>query len=243
MRTLYTLPFSPWSERARWVLLHHQLSFREREHTPLIGELALRARARRWRGPVSVPLLVDGDEAIVDSLAIAEHLDRTGSGARLIPAERVEEIRSLNARVESIFLAGRAIAIDAILTHDDAAIAVMPPALRRLPRAASLARVGSRFVVRKYGVSFDDPPARIRVGLLEIRQALAGKAHVFDRFSYADIVCATALHFIDPIDDRYVCIPPAIRSNWANAELAREFADLVAWRNGLYQEHRPLAQA
>jgi glutathione S-transferase len=223
------------------MLLHHGLPFEEKPHMPLIGELALRARARRWRGRVSVPLLVDGKTSIVDSLAIAEHVDRLGSSLHLLPDERLADIRRLNATVEPIFQAGRARAIQVVLTDDDAARAALPPPLRSLPLSPSMARLGSHFLTRKYAVSFDRARERMQAGLHEIRRTLSGRPYVYDRFSYADIICATALHFIDPVDQRYVSIEAAIRRTWSQPELAKEFADLVSWRNAVYAQHRPVA--
>ena len=86
MLTLYVIHHSPWSERARWALLHHKLRFEEREHVPLIGELSLRMRAKNTKGKVSVPLLVDDEgESVQGSLAIGEHADRIGKRAKLFP--------------------------------------------------------------------------------------------------------------------------------------------------------------
>src|SRR4029078_4031004 len=85
---------SPWTEKARWALDHHSVSYRYHEHTPLMGELVLRFRARSRPSGVtaSVPLLVDGSDVLTSSLAIARHVDKGGRGESLFPPEIDAEI-------------------------------------------------------------------------------------------------------------------------------------------------------
>jgi len=64
---------------------------------------------------------------------------------------------------------------------------------------------------------------------------------VFDGFSYADVICASVLQFVAPVSDRFVPLEPATRRSFTHPELAREFADLLAWRDALYEAHRPIA--
>ena len=40
--TLYSIPYSPWSMRARWALDHHRIPHRSREWVPLLTEPVLR---------------------------------------------------------------------------------------------------------------------------------------------------------------------------------------------------------
>src|SRR5580693_10652149 len=70
---LYGMRFSPYSEKARWALDHHRVSFQWHEHVPMAGELALRMRAGSLGKKASVPLAVDGDVVLRDSVAIARH--------------------------------------------------------------------------------------------------------------------------------------------------------------------------
>jgi glutathione S-transferase len=238
MRTLYVLPYSPWSERARWALLHHRFEFTEQEHVPLVGELGLRKRARRWRGRATVPLLLDGQNPVMNSLAIAEYVDAMGSQPSLFPGELRAPIRALNARVEPTFLAARAWLSSSI---DDASVLeLVPSSLRKLPFAVTAAKLGTAFVARKHEVSFDDVVERMRAGFADIRALLAGRAYVHDAFTYADIICATALQFVAPVDDRFIPLGPATRRCWRHAALCEEFADLIAWRDQIYQRHRAL---
>lgn len=241
-RTLYVMPYSPWSERARWALLHHGIAFEEKAHVPIVGELALRARAKRPFGTTSVPLLVEDGTPYMDSLAIAEHADAIGHGPKLIPAALRPAILELNALAERIAQAGRARVTQAAFEDDAAALELMPPRLRRLPFAAASAKLGAWLVTRKHPTPRQEYETQLREGFLELRQRLGGRPYVHDGFTYADILVATSLQFVSPVDDRYLPIGPATRRRWGHEELAREFAELVAWRDALYAKHRPLAQ-
>jgi glutathione S-transferase len=241
MRTLYAMSYSPWSERARWVLLHHRLEFTEEAHYPLIGELKLRSRAQRWRGRVSVPLLVDGSNPIMGSLAIAEYVDAMGGESALFPGDLRGPIRELNARIEPTFQCGRAWFSQTL--DDAAALELSPVSLRSWPLAARSARLAAAYLARKHPTPVANLVELFQQGFREIRQTLAGKPYVHGEFTYADIACATALQFVSPLPDVYVPLGAASRSCWQHAELCSEFADLIAWRDQLYRLHRPLSAA
>src|SRR5579871_5769917 len=67
---LYGMSFTPYSERARWALDHHRVPYEWHEHVPMVGERSLRKRAG-GQGKASVPLALDGETVLRDSLAIA----------------------------------------------------------------------------------------------------------------------------------------------------------------------------
>ena len=70
MNRLVALSYSPWSEKARWALLHHGVPFREIEYVPILGTPWLRWVARRASGRVTVPtlLIVGGEDDVVIDL-------------------------------------------------------------------------------------------------------------------------------------------------------------------------------
>jgi glutathione S-transferase len=242
MRRLYFMPYSCWSERARWALLHHRFEFVEIEHVPLLGELGLRVRTRRWRGRATVPLLVDGENPVRESLPIAEYADALGSQASLFPGSLRSPIRELHARVEPTVAALRAYLASSL--DDAATLELTPPGLRNVPLALSASRLSLAFLARKHGVSFDEIDARLRAGYQALRTLLSGRRYVHEQgFTYADIICATALQALAPVDDRFVALGPATRRCWQHAELASEFADLLAWRDEIYRLHRPASIA
>src|SRR5579862_5425480 len=91
---LVVLSYSPWSERARWALDHHGLTYRTVQHTPFIGERRLRRLTGGRQGRATVPVLIDGDTLLTDSWDIALYADQLGPAAKLIPAGRESEVRT-----------------------------------------------------------------------------------------------------------------------------------------------------
>ena len=240
MRTLHVLSYSPWSERARWALLHHQVAFRERQHVPLIGELALRFRSGVWKGKASVPLLTTSEGAVRESRPIAEYAETTGKGSSLLPVEKRKAIAVLDDRIEAVVHAGRGFVLSAIMEHDDAAVASLPRSLRWLPFGAASARLGTWFVARKYRSAPGGLSDSLQEGLRFVEATLAGRDYVHSEFTYADILCASALQFVNPVDDRYVPLEPALRKRFTQPDFVRAFPALFDWRDALYAKHRPV---
>jgi glutathione S-transferase len=61
---------------------------------------------------------------------------------------------------------------------------------------------------------------------------------VLDAFSYADITLAQPLQFVSPVDNKYISLGDQQRKTMEDAELLKEFQDLIEWRDGLYDKHR-----
>ena len=244
MTRLYAESFAPWCEKARWALDHHRVPYDYTEHLPMIGELGLRIAARKWSGRVTVPLLVDGGDALMDSVAIARWAERRGAGSPLFPAERDDAIAAWNERSEMVMTAGRALLLPRIAASSAALREQLPPFVPRSLRGAlkPLASSGVGHLTRKYGIRGEDHAAhesRARAALDELRAVVSnGSEHLLGAFSFADITMATSLQFILPVDDRYIALGPATREVWTHPELAREHADLIAWRDRLYAAHR-----
>ncbi|HLT29178.1 MAG TPA: glutathione S-transferase C-terminal domain-containing protein [Myxococcaceae bacterium] len=98
---------------------------------------------------------------------------------------------------------------------------------------------------KKYGIQPEADAhhaSRIRSALQAVREALAdGRRRLLPdgRFSFADITVATSLQFLLPVGDGYMPLGTATREVWTHPELADEFADLLAWRDEVYDAHRP----
>jgi glutathione S-transferase len=241
--TLVVLSISPWSERARWALDHHGLAYRTVEHIPLIGERRLRKLVGRRAGPATVPVLIDGDTVLTDSWDIARHADRVGSGSPLIADEQVDAVRRWNTLVDAAMQHGRALTVAGMLASPAALDETLPPPVpgwvRRLARPISRWSVG--WFGRKYGVDTTDlarHEAAVREALDALRAGLGGRPFLLGRFSYADIVAATLLQGVRPVDDSFIPMGPATRAVWTNTQLAGEYADLLRWRDELYLAHR-----
>jgi glutathione S-transferase len=242
VRELFALPYSPWSEKARWALDHHRVEYTEHAYLPMLGEPLLRARTNTWRGKVSVPVLVDDGRAIFDSYAIARRAEELGLGTPLMPASSKSEIDGWNARSEDAIAAGRELVVAATLKSDDALRELVPAPLRGLGAASiATAKTGVSFIRRKYGLTGDEAASRdaMRAALVTLRHALSGdRSYVMDELSFADVAMAAALQMVKPVDQRFLAIGPATRAAWTDAELAGEFADLLAWRDRLYEAYR-----
>jgi len=243
MRTLYGLSQSPWTEKARWALDHHAIAYRYHEHVPVFGELLLRMKARsRPRGTkASVPLLVDGDDVLLSSLAIARHADARGRGGPLFPAESDDEITRWADLSDRMIGAGRVKVLAGLRTKREAQREALPSFIPGLLRGvlAPTAMTAAAFLGSKYDLP-RDPDAEaektLRPALDEVRAALVGRTHLLERFSFADVAIAAALQAVRP--PMRAPIGPATRDLWTNDALAREYADLLVWRDAVYASHR-----
>ncbi len=241
MPRLISLSYSPWSEKARWALDHHGIAYDETEYMPMLGEPGLRFVTRRFTGKVTVPVYLDGDAVLGDSLDIARHAERIGRGTPLFPAKHEAAIREWSARSEEALAAARAIVLAKTLASDDAKRELLPKRLRALG-LAPMAAVGLSFVARKYAAPIEQIDAQraiVRSVLVLLRSALGGKHHVVgDALTYADIAMAAAVQIVKPVDDRFIRLKPATRLCWTDDALAAELTDIVAWRDTLYDAHR-----
>jgi glutathione S-transferase len=242
--TLVALPYSPWSEKARWALDHHGIEYVEKPYVPMLGEPALRLKLRKMRGRISVPVLLTDGQPCGDSYDIAQYAERHGRGSPLFRRGQEEELAWWNDVSERALAATRAM-ITLRMADDDAAkkealAGVIPAPLRKPLGAAAL--LGVRFLQHKYGVDGDEVQyrARLREALTELRRALLdGRTHLLGgELSYADIAMAVALQGVRPVDSPSLVLGPATRRVWTDLELSGELVDLLEWRDQLYRRHR-----
>lgn len=237
---LVTVSYSPWSEKARWALDHHRIAYREVESTPLLGLLRLRLAARKPRGRITLPLLFVDGRVLHDSYDIARYADRIGRRQPLFPSQEVQAIAQWHALAEEATQAGRALATRRTAADPEALDQSLPDVIPRLVRRP-FARVGVRYLERKYRLAeTDDDTGRqtIRATLTKTRRALDNGDYILGHFTYADIALAVALQLISPVADTYIRLGRHARRGMTDAQLATEFADLVAWRDRLYERHR-----
>ncbi len=242
-RRLIGLSYSPWTERARWALDHQHVVYAFEEYVPMIGEPLLRARTRTIRGRVSVPVLIEDGRVFADSFEIALRADAIGHGPRLFPNGEVEAIRGWNERAERMSQAGRALLLARLADDRAAQRESLPRWIPSLARGAAtpLAAMGVGFLARKYGANartHAEHEETLREGLHALRAALQGRETIFEELTYADVAMATALQLVKPVADRFIAIGPAMRSAWTHEAFATQFADLLAWRDALYERER-----
>ena len=236
---LLQLPYSPWSERARWALDARGIDYKQRRYQPLLGEPELRRRLRRWRGPVSVPVLFTDEGAIADSVEIARWADARGSGPTLFPSDAVLHWA---AKSQAGLAAGRAVSLTRVLAMPDAIDELSPPWVRKLGGIGrAVTRAGVARTRRKYGGSAQtdaEHQKNLEAILDELRAALKGRATILDTFSFADIAMAQVLCFVAAPDRNYVKLGKANAAAFGDPDLAKRYADLVAWRDVLYTRYR-----
>lgn len=165
MPELLGLPYSPWTEKARFSLDARRVPYTFRHYQPLVGEPALRIKLRRPLGRVTVPVLTTGDgRVLADSMDIARWGDGRGEGPRLFPQEHEGAIARLVALSERGLAAGRALSLARMLDDDEALAEVLPRRLRgALGRAGvQVARVGIARTRRKYGADRADVETHLR---------------------------------------------------------------------------------
>jgi glutathione S-transferase len=241
--TLFSEHFAPWCERARWALDHHRIAYSVAEHLPLAGDLRLRWASGRWRGPVTVPLLVDGTAVLMDSIAIARYADLRGSGPRLFPADGAAQVSDWCRRIDVLMQHGRSRVLAALLEDREALAEAAPLAgIRPLrPLMANLAATAVRRLQHKYRATVrPDDDARI-VGpvIRDLEAAIGANTYlVGGAFSFADIAAACAVQFILPVDPAHIRLGPATRRAWTWNAMIEASSPLIAWRDRIYDRHR-----
>lgn len=249
MNTLMHLPYSPWSERARWALDARRIDHRRKVYMPLLGELALKSQIG-WSQKASVPVLLTDGGPLTDGLAIARFAESHGSGATLFPPGCDAEIDLWYRRSNAGLDAARGLALPRMLLDPAALLEMIPKRLRPAAPlgALALSRFGVERTIRKYNATAGEAQymATLREVLVQMREALGSSpatapATLLGTFSYADITAAQVLIAVGPHDGPYLRIGPASKRCWAIPELAQEFADLLAWRDALYARYRQVA--
>ena len=184
--TLVYLSYSPWSAKARWALAHHGVSYRKAPYVPMLGEPGLRWRMRKLTGRVTVPVWIDGERVLTDSLEIAREADRIGHGTPLFPAGAEADIDAWNDLGDRMLAVGRARLTRRSREDEELRLELVPPPLRRVrPLATRLASLGLRYFERKYGL--DDPrlddEGLLRDGFDRLRAAIGDSGHVRGGFT------------------------------------------------------------
>lgn len=237
---LWSLSYSPWSERARWALEHAGVEYERRAYRPLIDEPALRLKLKRWREPVTVPILETDEGVLDDSFAIARYANRTADGTPLIPVGALEAVARYNELANRGMAAGRGASLERMLDEPEALREMVPKPLRRGlgPLAAPIAGAGIRRTIRKYApVTPADPRATLIDVLDTLRADLDGSPVLLDQFTYADITAAQVLAFVEP-PATHLRIGDAVRRAYRDPKLAERYADLIDWRDALYTDYR-----
>jgi glutathione S-transferase len=241
--TLFYIPFSPWSLKARFALRHHGVTVDSRVYAPVLGELGMRVRLRKARGRLTVPVLFTPEGALTDSWKIANYAERVGNGPPLFPLAQRDAIEAWNLASERLLSAGRARSM-VRATHDlDAVVETLPEPVKKYPFVASpVGKLGVRVFNRKYGIRPEDVllhESTMRRELDDLRRALAdGRRYLLGAFSYADVTMALALQVLEPLPE--TPLGPRSRAAGTDDVLKASYGDLLRWRDGVQAAHQLL---
>lgn len=247
MPELIGLPYSPWSEKARWALEARGVPYEKRLYQPLLGELGLRFKLKRWSGKVSVPVFTcDDGTVLADSADIARWADGQGDGPTMFPAQHEAAIAAFIALSDRGLAAGRALSLMRLLEDPEGIVEMVPRKLRKIPGSTGIARSGVRRTLRKYRGEKDRAVAHAALAtvLEELRAALAaapastGVKTLLGTFTFADVAMTQVLAFVEP-PAFGLRLGEGTRRSFLDDELRTRFADLVAWRDAIYAAHRP----
>lgn len=243
--TLLHLPYSPWSERARWALAARGVPATLERYQPFLGELRLR-RLRPSAGPASVPVLVAGTEVLDDSTAIARWANARGAGPDLFPAAHAAELEAIVTLADTALAAGRARSLRRMAASGACLQEQVPPGLRWLgPVSRSLAGYAVRRTLRKYDGAPDDVARTALLDALDTLRELLGRRPdaaggaktLLPAFSYADIAATQALAFVSP-PATGLRLGPETRAAFTDPYVAAVTQDLLVWRDAVYATYR-----
>ena len=125
MLELHQFRHSAFCLKVRMVLQAKGLSFRTVEVPPGVGQVAV----FRLSGQRQVPVLVDGDQVIADSSAIALHLDQREPDPALLPVDprQAAQVHLLEDWADTtLAMAGRSSLVQAAVLDPELRIALLP---------------------------------------------------------------------------------------------------------------------
>jgi len=243
MNELIGMYYSPWTERARWALDYHKLPYRYAEYTTLLGEPLLRLRVGKPFGKVSVPLLTTPDGRVNDSFEIARFSDGKSNKNPLVPAAHFDEIKGWSESAELALFSARIRATRRIRDSSDALADRLPGYTPGFLRKAlvPMAYVATEYILHKYQLEDTSDEKLLHnmdVFFGKADKALNGREFVFENISFADIVIATALQALAPVDNKYIYLGLPSRKCMCEPDLATKYASLIAWRDVVYERYR-----
>lgn len=243
MNELVGMYFSPWTERATWALDYHKVPYRYVEYTTLLGQPLLRLKAGKPFGRVSVPLLITPNQSVNDSFEIAIYSDSKSNKAPLVPSAHFTEIKGWTESAELALYSARLRATRRIQASSEALADRLPGYTPNFMRKAfvPMAYVATEYILRKYQLEEDGDDKLLRnmdEFFVRADKALSGRRFVFEELSFADIVIATAIQAITPIEDKYIYLGLPSRKCMCEPDLAKKYSSLIKWRDVVYEQYR-----
>ncbi len=197
---------------------------------------------RKFTDKITVPLLIDGSEVYTDSFDIALYAENKAKSEQLFPKADYDRIKRLDALSQRLLNVLRAQVLKRTKTNHEAKMEKLSQVkpLSSLPEKqreafTNIADFMIGFLEKKYPGEESESAFSL---LEEIRAELSGRPYVLNEFSYADITLAQPLQFISPLGNQYINLGDLQRKTMEDIELAKEFKDLIDWRDRLYEKHR-----
>lgn len=154
------------------------------------------------------------------------------------PLGDMSVIAEWDRRSEAALAEGRTRVVRAVMNNEAALEEALPQFIPRTLRRPLrfLAKNAARRLDQKY--AHLNKPGAIRKALELTRQSLEQSSSDFllGAFSYADITMAAVLEVVAPIANTQPPLGPETQRCWNDLGLAREFEDLVQWRNRLARD-------
>jgi glutathione S-transferase len=241
---LWHLKVSSYNEKARWALDHKALPHVRRAVMP--GRQA--GIAKSLCGGSTFPVLVLDGEAIGDSTAIIDALERRHRVRPLYPSGPEERLRARELEEffdERLGPAVRLLTVHALLSDPELTLGAFFPDLARRRRAG--ARAAFPLIRRRFVAALGIDSESVRQASLAVHAAgerfraeLEPSGYlVGDRFTVADLtVAALASPAVAPDEFPY---PQPQREHPLLAPLRAALAEqgLLEWTRSVYERHRP----
>jgi glutathione S-transferase len=267
--TLVGLGYSPWTLRARWALDHHHIPYHYHEHILLFEMPLLRLQTGRFRGSLGVPLLIgkyspnglNKDDrmsrklVIEDSFAIAlwAEAQAQNTASSLIPTSLRAQIEQDLGKLELVLDSGRALTLLRTAADRDVALGSLPTFIPQFLRPYSIPLVKGvvRYLDSEFGsfqLTEQQHRQRVREGLRFFWERLQkNHGRLYSQRSdsdlgltFSDLALALALQFVSPAAEQWIPLTQGMRKGWTDGLLAREFHELLIWRDELFRVSFPL---
>ena len=206
---------------------------------------ALAARLGMAPSDITLPILLEGDQVVLDSFDIALHVDsRHGSG--LVPPGTLPEIRHYNLLCDHVLEAWRVLMMEEILKDPQAQEESLPsyvPGILR-PPLRFMARMGVRYIQQEFSTGSRSPVVyssqmiQALIGLDTALERAGGRYLIGDQFTLADILGALAVGGVIPSERMRARMGPAMTRACTQEHLLERFGRLIEWRDRLIRDHR-----
>jgi glutathione S-transferase len=254
--TLWHIPVSHYSEKARWALEYKGVE--HQRHSPLPGAHMLYAEWLTRGGSATLPVLRLEGETHGDSTAIIAALERRFPEPALYPADADERRRALE--LEHFFDEQLGPAIRRFVWHEmradpegmaEVATKLLPSPIRRVgPVRSGLGLFGSTFVRLRYGAADDEAAEaageQVLAALDRLEAELESRGGEYlagDSFSVADLTAAALFYpLVLPLEGPRV-LPERLPDGYEEFRAPLRERPGYRWVGRIFARHRKRAHS